>query len=174
MIRTVLPRLLWPLTIYEMGLPTVEEMERKINQCTRKWLGLPPSISSLALYSRSHLRLPLSPIVNEYKIIKIRTQWSLNNSKDNRLLKVMPQLRSGRKFRAQEEIEKSQAILAFEEIRGPIQVDRHGVGWNHFERWSTADALAKAAMIIQERRSQMETERIALAVQQSQQGQWTT
>ena len=86
----------------------------------------------------------------------------------------MPQLRSGRKFRAQEEIEKSQAILAFEEIRGPIQVDRHGVGWNHFERWSTADALAKAAMIIQERRSQMETERIALAVQQSQQGQWTT
>ena len=24
--------------------------------------------------------------------------------------------------------------MAFEEIRGPIQVDRHGVGWNHFER----------------------------------------
>ena len=76
------------------------------------------------------------------------------------------------KFRAQEEIEKSQAILAFEEIRGPIQVDRHGVGWSHFERWSTADAPSKAAMIIQERRRQMETERIALAVQQSQQGQW--
>ena len=37
-----------------------------------------------------------------------------------------------------------------------------------------ADAPAKAAMIIQERRRQMETERIALAVQQSQQGQWTT
>ena len=50
--------------------------------------------------------------------------WSLNNSKDNRVREVMPQLRSGRKFRAQEEIEKSQAILAFEEIRGPIQVDR--------------------------------------------------
>ena len=84
---------------------------------------------------------------------------------------MMPQLRSGRKFGAQEEIEKSQAILAFEEIRGPIQIDRHGVRWSHFERWSTADAPAKTAMIIQERRRQMETEteRIALAVQQSQQ-----
>ena len=68
-------------------------------------------------------------------------------------------------------IEKSQAILAFEEIRRPIQVDRHGVGWNHFEKWSTADAPAKAAVIIQERMRQMETERIALAVQQ---GQWAT
>ena len=170
----VLPRLLWPLIIYEMGLPSVEEMKRKINQYTRKWLGLPPSISSIALYSRSaRMRLPLRSIVEEYKISKIGTQWSLNNSKDNRVREVMPQLRSGRKFRAQEEIEKSQAILAFEEIRGPIQVD-HGVGWNHFERWSTADAPAKAAMIIRERRKQMKTERIALAVQQSQQGQWTT
>ena len=153
----------------------MEEMKRKINQCTRKWLVLPPSISSIALYSRSsRLRLPLRSIVEEYKISKIRRQWSLNNSKDNRVREVLPQLRSGRKFRAQEEITKSQAILAFEEIKGPIQVDRHGVGWNHFGIWSTASAPAKAAMIIQERRRQMETKRIALAVQQSQQGQWTT
>ena len=116
-------------------------------------------------------KLSLRSIVEEYKI---RTLWSRNNSKDNRVRKVMPQLRSGRKFRAQEEIEKSQAILAFVEIRGPIQVDHHGVGWSHFERWSTADAPAKAAMIIQERRRQMETERIALVVQQRQQGKWTT
>ena len=36
----LLPRLLWPLTIYEMGLPSVEEMERKINQYTRKLVGV--------------------------------------------------------------------------------------------------------------------------------------
>ena len=75
------------------------------------------------------------------------------------------QLRSGRKFRAQEEIENSWAILAFE-------VDRHGVACNHFEM--AASAPAKAALIIQERRRQMDTERIALAVQQRQQSQWTT
>ena len=127
-------------------------------------VGVATSISSIALHSRrARLRLPLRSIVEEYKISKIRTLWSLNNSKGNRVREVTPQLGSGRKFRAQEEIEKSQAILAFEKIRGPIQVDRHGVGWNHFERWSTADAPAKAAMIIQERRRQMETERIALA-----------
>ena len=34
----LLPRLLWPLTIYEIekGLPSVEEMERNIYQCARK------------------------------------------------------------------------------------------------------------------------------------------
>ena len=70
---------------------------------------------------------------------------------------VMVELRSGNSG-AQEEIEKTQAILAFEEIRGPVQVDRHGVGRTHFERWSTSSAPAKAAMMIQERRRQMETE----------------
>ena len=34
-VLVLLPRLLWPRTIYEMSLPSVEEMERKINQYTR-------------------------------------------------------------------------------------------------------------------------------------------
>ena len=37
----ILPRLMWQLTMYEIGLPTVEAMERYINRLTRKWLGLP-------------------------------------------------------------------------------------------------------------------------------------
>ena len=41
----LLPRLLWPLTIYEIGLSVVEKLERKVNRYTRKWLGLPPALS---------------------------------------------------------------------------------------------------------------------------------
>ena len=40
----ILPRLLWPLTIYEIGLPTVEGLEKKVNRCIRSWLGLPPGM----------------------------------------------------------------------------------------------------------------------------------
>ena len=34
----LLPRLLWPLTIYEIGLSVVEKLERKVNRYTRKWV----------------------------------------------------------------------------------------------------------------------------------------
>ena len=77
----LLPRLLWPLTIYAIGLLVVEKLERKVNRYTRKWLGLPPALSSIALYSRStSLRLPLRSIMEEYKLSKIRMQWMLKNS----------------------------------------------------------------------------------------------
>ena len=170
----LLPKLLWPLTIYEIGLSVVEKLERKVNRYTRKWLGLPPALSSVALYSRStSLRLPLRSIVEEYKLSKIRTQWMLNNSADSRIREVKP-LRSGRKFRAQNEIDESVAELTFEEVRGPTQTDRHAVGWNHLPKWSQASSSTKAAMINQERRRKVEQDRVTRAVQQSQQGKWTT
>ena len=110
----LLARLLWPLTIYGIGLSVVEELERKVNRYTRKWLGLPPALSSVALYSRStSLRLPLMSIVEEYKLSKIRTQWMLNKSADSRIREVKILLRSGRKFREQNEIDESVAELMF-------------------------------------------------------------
>ena len=36
----LLPRLLWPLTIYEMGLPSVEEMERKNQSIHKEVVGV--------------------------------------------------------------------------------------------------------------------------------------
>ena len=68
----LLPRLLWPLTIYEIGLPFVESLEKSISRGVR--LGFPPRLSSIALYSKSaRLRLPQRSIVEEYKVGKIRT-----------------------------------------------------------------------------------------------------
>ena len=106
----LLPRLLWPLTIYEIGLSVVEKLERKVNRYTRKWLGLPPALSSVALYSRStSLRLPLRSIVEEYKLSKIRTQWMLNNSADSRIREVKPLLRSGVRTPLKKEMSNFQA-----------------------------------------------------------------
>ena len=41
------------LTIYEIVLPTVEGLEKKVNICFRSWLGLPPGMPSVALYNKS-------------------------------------------------------------------------------------------------------------------------
>ena len=58
----------------------------------------------------------------------------LNKSADIRVCEVKPQLRTKRKFKAQDEIDKSVSELTFEEMRGPIPTGRHAVGWNHFAK----------------------------------------
>ena len=66
--HVLIPMLLWPLLVYEIAVTTVEAMEAKINRFTRKWLGLPPGLSDVALYSRqSKLKLPFKSIIEEYK-----------------------------------------------------------------------------------------------------------
>ena len=44
--------MLWLLLVYEILTSTVESMEAKINRYTRKWSGLPPGLSDVALYCR--------------------------------------------------------------------------------------------------------------------------
>ena len=97
-----------------------------------------------------------------------------NNSTDSTICRFKSLLRSGRKFNAQEEIEKLREVLTFEEIRGPIQVGRHGIGWSHSIRWIQANAAQRSPLIIQEMERDIENARIIKAVQQGQQGQWTT
>ena len=79
----LLPRLMWLLTVYEVLLSTVEEMERKFNKHLRRWLGIPPSFTSVVLYIRSgQLQLPLSSVVEEFKVAKCRLSLTYRDSQD--------------------------------------------------------------------------------------------
>ena len=56
----LLPRLMWPLIMYEIPVTAVEALEQVISKHLRKWLCVPPGLSSVALYSTStKLKLPL-------------------------------------------------------------------------------------------------------------------
>ena len=69
----VLPRLLWPLLIYEVPMSTVETLERTISQSLQRWLGLPRSLSSIALYGHStKLQVPISGLSEEFKVTHAR------------------------------------------------------------------------------------------------------
>ena len=60
-----IPTLLWPLLVYEIAISTVESIEAKINKHTRKWLGLPPGLSDVALYYRqAKLKLAFKSIMD--------------------------------------------------------------------------------------------------------------
>ncbi|KAK3735128.1 hypothetical protein RRG08_054480 [Elysia crispata] len=79
----LIPKLLWPLLVYEICLTTVEAIEAKINKFTRRWLGVPPDLTDVAIYSRkAKLRLPLKSILEEYKCGKARLLSMLEDSDD--------------------------------------------------------------------------------------------
>lgn len=78
----LLPRLMWAPTVYEVPITCVEGLERKINKYLRKWLGTPPSFTAVGLYIRSgQLQLPLSSVVEEFKVAKCRVVMTYINKR---------------------------------------------------------------------------------------------
>ena len=60
----LMPRILWPLQVYDIPLSPVERMEQMVNKRLRKWLGVPRSFNTNALYASSFSRsLPLKSLV---------------------------------------------------------------------------------------------------------------
>ena len=52
---------------------TVEAMERKVSGYLRRWLGVPPSFTSIGLYSNSiELSLPVFSVVVDLNVAKCR------------------------------------------------------------------------------------------------------
>ena len=50
----LLPRLIWPLVLYEVPSTSVEALERITSRHLRKWLGVPPSFTSIGLYWKTN------------------------------------------------------------------------------------------------------------------------
>ena len=94
----LMPRLMWPLTIYGFPQTQVEEMESKITAKLKKWLGIPRSLSTSLLYSKSAvLQLPYTSLVEEVKAARARTQVMLDTSKDECVRNANISLDAGRK-----------------------------------------------------------------------------
>ncbi|GFN84733.1 reverse transcriptase [Plakobranchus ocellatus] len=69
----LIPKLLWPILVYDICSITVEAIEAKTNKYTRKWLGIPTGLSDVAMYCRkAKLKLPMKSILEKYKCGKAR------------------------------------------------------------------------------------------------------
>ncbi|GFO17263.1 reverse transcriptase [Plakobranchus ocellatus] len=91
----LIPKHLWPLLVYDICSTTVEAIEAKINKCTRKWLGVPPGLSDVAMYCRkAKLKLPMKSILEEYKCGKARFLTMLEESDDPVVKTVQPSLKT--------------------------------------------------------------------------------
>ena len=132
-------------------------------------------MSDVALYCRqAKLKLPFKSIVEEYKAGKVRLQVMLETSKDEVVREVQPTLKTGRKWKVLEAVDDARENLRLKEVLGHTQVGRQGLGSSKMQWWSKAQGKERRDMVIQEIRSTEDNRRYQKAVQQSQQGQWTS
>ena len=74
----------------------VEKLERLFSSYFKKWLCLPPRpLSSIGLYGKGILELPISSLTEEYKCAKGRLEMMLTESVDLVVAQVVPILMTG-------------------------------------------------------------------------------
>lgn len=167
------PRVMWPLKMSEVPSSLVDKMDRLANSFIRKWLGLPRCLSDVGLFGRNTLQLPLRSIGLGYKQEKTRLVLELRESSDQLVRAAGLQIRTGRKWKAQEEVDTAISRLKHREVVGRVQKGRAGLGRSKPDRfWSKASKEERKAMVVAEvTRTELERFNIK-AVSQSRQGGW--
>ena len=170
----LLPRLAWPLMLYEVSLTTVESIERSVNKHLRRWLGVPPCFSSVGLYSKTaKLQLPLTSVVEEFKTGKARLVMTLKDSNDSHVRKAGVEVRTGRKWSAAKAVDEAESRLRHKDIVGAVCIGRQGLGTAHTPRWRGADAAERRQLVQKDVRQREEESRHVRAVEMGKQGEWT-
>lgn len=169
----LLPRVMWPLTVYELPITTVEKMERTMTSYIKKWLGVPRCLTNISLYGKGVLELPITSLTEEYKCSKVRLQMTLKDSRDQTISNAVPLLVTGRKWTPSDAVQQATSALKHSDIVGHVQLGRGGFGLTASKpTWRKASTSERRKMVVEEVRRQEETERSAKAVSLVRQGQW--
>ncbi|XP_061925310.1 uncharacterized protein LOC133664585 [Entelurus aequoreus] len=169
----ILPRILWPLLIYSFPISTVEILERRVSNHLRRWLGLPKSLSSIALYGNSNkLQLPFKSLEEEFKVTRAREVVQYRDSSDPKVAKAGIQVRTGRKWRAEEAVQEADARLRHRSLVGAVTRGRAGLGFFPTPQLNTRGKEGRR-LVQDEVRAAVEETRTCKAVGMKQQGAWT-
>lgn len=172
--HAVLPRILWPLFIYDFPMTSVETMERSINGYLRRWLGLPRGLSSAALYGKSNaLQLPFKGLVEEFIVSRTRGFLQYRESKDPKVAEAGIKVRNGRKWSAESELGIAEERLRQKALMGTVASGHAGLGYFPGNRVKKARDKEKRRLILEEVRANVEEKRLCKMVGLSQQGAWT-
>jgi hypothetical protein len=170
----LLPRLVWPLMVYEIPISLVEKLEQSINKHIKRWLGLPPPFTTVGLYGKSNkLQLPFTSLTEEFKVSKARLLLTLRDSKDKSVSDAGIEVRTGRKWSAKRAVTEAESSLKHKDIVGITTTGREGIGVRQHQSWKRADSKEKRKLIQGEIRRTEEEVRAARAVQMPLQGRWT-
>ena len=105
----------------EIALSRVEQIQKYSNKYLCKWLRIPPCFSKVGLYTNSgNLQLPISSLVEEFKIRKVRLHI-MKDSTDEIIRKAYPEIKSGMKWSAIKAAQKVKCSLQTKDITGCLR-----------------------------------------------------
>ncbi|TWW77850.1 uncharacterized protein LOC130535078 [Takifugu flavidus] len=172
--HSILPRVLWPLLVYAVPVTTVESLERKISSFLRRWLGLPRSLNSAALYGTSNtLQLPFSGLTEEFKVAHTREALQYRDSRDCKVSSAGIEVKTGRKWKAEKAVDVAESRLRQKALVGAVATGRTGLGYFPKTQVSHARGKERNHLLQEEVRAGVEEERVGRAVGLRQQGAWT-
>ena len=167
----LIPRLMWPLTIYNIPLTKVEELQKKITISLKKWMGIPKNFSTDCMYSKSsRLKLPFSSLIEEYKATKARNMVTFTESEDPCIREAEIDVDAGRKANTKAEVDEAKSRLKLQEIIGTTNKGTEGLGMRKGKYYSKSSSKEKRSMIVNTVKEKEEERRIVNITQLSQQG----
>ncbi len=171
---TLFQRVMWPLKVSEIPSSLASRMDTISNTYIRKWLGLPRCFYDTGLFGKNALQLPLKSINLGYKQEKTRLVFKLKESRDEAVKRAGVTIRTGYRWKAQQEVDQAVNRLQHKEVMGRVQHCRAGLGWGEpVQFWSKATREQRKSMVVEEV-SQVEQDRYLIkAVSQCKQGAWT-
>ena len=126
----LLPRSRWPLMIHEFPLYSIEAIEQSVSKYLRKWLGLRPTISKIALYSKqSPCPLALTSLSALFKTSKTSGLLQLQHSRDPLITSSTPVLDTGSTWDVQKSVKGAKGALYFKNMLGHTQNGKAGLGF---------------------------------------------
>ena len=120
----LIPKLLWPLLVYEICSTTAEGMEATINKFTRSWLGVPSVLTDIAMYyCKAKLRFQLKSILEESKCDKARLFSMFEVSEDPVVKTAQSTINMGRKWKVVEAVDQAKESHKIKEVVEQTQTD---------------------------------------------------
>ena len=105
----------------------------------------------MGLYSRTaKLQLPLSSIIEKFKVSKCRLVMTLRDSKDAKVSEAGVQTRTARKWSARQAVQQAEDMLTIRDIIGNICVGRQGLESSKFRQWNSTRGKDKLDMVQEE------------------------
>ena len=124
----LIPRLRWPLLIYEISISVVSRLEVNISTYLRKWLNIHCSTTNICLYSSSSpCPLPLKSLTSVLKSAKVSGHLLLRDSSDDQISKSDYRLKCGF-WDVTEAVVDAESKLEFQKIIGYHQTSKAGFG----------------------------------------------
>ena len=157
----MMPRIMWPLSIYNVPLTTVESLQTRITASLKKWLKLPKSLSSACFYSKTtKLKLPYSSLTEDFKAAKARNLVTFQESQDKCIQNAGIVVDGGRKANTPAEVNEAKSRLRVHELVGVPNKGKEGLGMRKRQYYSTASKKTQRDMIVKTVREKEEESRI--------------